>query len=389
LILLQILFWFFIALIFHTYVLFPYLLQLITRNKRQNEILFPASSEELPHVDIIFSAYNEETVIAEKIESTFASNYPIHKIHLYIGSDASNDRSDSIIDEYRKKFPSIVFIKFPKTGKVGIVNELVNKSSSPIIILTDANVFFNHDTIYQLVKHFKNKNIGLVGGNILNEKYKKEGISIQERSYQERENRIKYQEGLWDGVMIGAAGGCYSIRRENFYPVPQNFLVDDFYITMSVLKEGRKAINELNAIAYEDVSNNIKEEFRRKARISAGNFQNLAFFSDLLRPFTPLGFCFISHKVMRWLTPFFIIFVIFSNMILTGISEVYNLIFIGQLIILFIPLFDWLLKKVKINFRLFRFITHFYGMNIALLAGFIKFLTGVKSSVWQPTVRNQ
>jgi cellulose synthase/poly-beta-1,6-N-acetylglucosamine synthase-like glycosyltransferase len=375
--------------IFHTYVLFPYLLKLITRNKSQNKIIFEASSGELPHVDIIFSAYNEEAVIAEKIESTYASNYPSNKIHLFIGSDSSSDRTDNIIEEYKIKYPSIVFVKFPKTGKAGIVNELVKKSSSPALILTDANVFFNPDTIYQLVKHYKNPNIGLVAGNIFNEKFKQGGISLQEGTYLERENWIKYHEGLWDGVMIGAFGGCYSLRRENFSIVPSNFLVDDFYITMNVLKQGKKAISELNAIAYEDVSNNITEEFRRKARISAGNFQNLVFFSDLLWPFTPLGFCFISHKVMRWLTPFFIIFVMISNMFLIGLNELYSFTFVGQLILLSIPLFDSFLKLLNINFKLFRFITHFYGMNIALLAGFIKFLTGVKSSVWQPTERNQ
>jgi hypothetical protein len=102
-----------------------------------------------------------------------------------------------------------------------------------------------------------------------------------------------------------------------------------------------------------------------------------------------MGFCFISHKVMRWLTPFFIIFAMISNAFLLEYHPLYNFIFAGQLALLSIPFVDWILRRLTINIKLFRFITHFYGMNVALLAGFIKFLRGVKTSVWKPTERNQ
>src|SRR6185437_15691809 len=159
--------------------------------------------------------------------------------------------------------------------KSEIINDLYRQSSSAIIVSTDANVFFEEDTLYHLIKHYKEETIGLVGGNILNPEFKKTGISFQEKKYLERENRIKYLEGISMGAMIGAFGGCYSIRRNLFVAVPLNWLVDDFYIGMQVLRQGKKTINELSAICTEDVSNKIMEEFRRKVRISAGNFQNL------------------------------------------------------------------------------------------------------------------
>ena len=190
--------------------------------------------------------------------------------------------------------------------------------------------------------------------------------------------------------MMGAFGGCFAIRRENFSPVPSNFLVDDFYITMNVLAHNKKAINELDAIAYEDISNKITEEFRRKARISAGNFQNMKHFGGLLwPPYSRVGFNFFSHKVVRWITPFLIIAAFLTNLFLIQANVFYMWIFVAQLILLLIPLLDWLLKNINVNFRFLRFITHFYGMNLALLVGFFKFITGVKSSVWRPTERNQ
>src|SRR5690606_16045091 len=100
-----------------------------------------------------------------------------------------------------------------------------------------------------------------------------------------------YREGLIWGTMMGAFGGLYSIRKSFFAPVPRNFLVDDFYITMHALAKGKLAINELSAVSYEDASNKISEEFRRKVRISAGNFQNLSVYKKLLwPPFTGLAF---------------------------------------------------------------------------------------------------
>jgi cellulose synthase/poly-beta-1,6-N-acetylglucosamine synthase-like glycosyltransferase len=389
-IIVQIIFWGSILLILHSYVIFPFLLAYLSKEKRINDVVYEEEVEALPYVDIILSAYNEEAVIERKIESTFNTSYPISKIKFFIGSDASTDKTDEIIKRLQQKYSSIVFKRFNRSGKIQIVNQLVNSSSSNIIILTDANVYFTRDTIYHLVKHFKNETIGIVGGNVFNEERKTDGVSQQEGSYLKRENQIKYQEGIWKGVMIGAYGACYSMRRELYTMIPSNFLVDDFYLTMNVYKKDFKGILEPNAVAYEEMSTKISEEFRRKSRISAGNFQNLFYFKGLLwHPFTPLSFCFFSHKVLRWKTPFLIIIIFLSNLLLWKVNELYLIALLGQSALLLIPLFDWVLKNININFKLLRFITHFYGMNLALLLGFIKYISGVKSSVWKPTERNQ
>jgi cellulose synthase/poly-beta-1,6-N-acetylglucosamine synthase-like glycosyltransferase len=153
-----------------------------------------------------------------------------------------------------------------------------------VLILTDANVYFEPDTIFELTKHYKNPAIGLVGALILNTNVKKTGISYQEKTYLSLENKIKFAEGVLGGAMIGAFGGAFSIRRDVYKPVPPKFIVDDFYITMQVLAQGKQAILEPSAVVYEDVANVPAEEFRRKVRISTGNFQNLREFRGLLIP---------------------------------------------------------------------------------------------------------
>ena len=387
----QILFWLCAFLIVHSYVFFPWILSVLSKNKKQNSNIFSLDDASLPKVTILLAAYNEEKVIEQKILSTFKTNYPLDKIEFLIGSDASTDRTNSIIEKYSSQYPQIKLHHFAgRTGKAGIINELSDKASNDIFILTDANVFFKEDTIYQMVKHYKNNSIALVGGNILNVRLKRDGISVQEKSYLDRENIIKYQEGVLWGTMIGAFGGCYSVRRTHYAKVPPRYFMDDFFITMHALGKGGKAINELDATCYEDISNKISEEFRRKVRISIGNFQNLTRYAGLLwPPYKALGFCFLSHKVLRWKGPLYMLVMILSSAMLWDYSVFYQVLLGLQILALFIPLFDELLKKLNIHNSLLRFISHFYIMNLALLVGLIRFIFGVKSNVWKPTERFQ
>lgn len=386
---LQIVFWICWLLVVHSYVFFPMILTILTGRKKNNNIVY-TTSEELPHVDILLAVYNEQVVIEKKIQSTFATNYPLDKIHFYIGSDHSTDATNTIIERYKAQYPQISLTVFPgRTGKPNIINQLVENSSSPILVLTDANVFFNRDTIYELVKHYKKEEIAVVGANLINNEHRKEGIAVQENEYLKRENLIKYQEGVLWGAMIGAFGGCFAIRREEYKPAPKNHIVDDFYISMSVFKNGKKAINELSAVYYEDITDKIQEEFRRKVRISIGNFQNLKSLRSLLWPLNSgLAFSFISHKILRWLAPVFIISALLVNLFLLPVHDVYKLTFIGQLTLIVIPFIDYLLKKIQVHISLFRFVSHFYVMNLALLIGLFNYLTGVKTNIWKPTERN-
>ncbi len=388
----QILFWFSVLAIFHSYVLFPFILKILAKNKEVNQDVFKLSDSNLPKVSILMSLYNEEDVISEKIESILKSNYPSEKLEIIVGSDNCDDNTNDIVSALCKENPNLFFFPFTtRQGKPSIINQLQKKSIGTIIIITDANVIFSENTIFEMVKHYKNSNIGLVDTRMTNtkESISKTGISIQESSYNSREVKIKQNESLIWGTMMGPFGGCYSLRNDLFKDVPVNFLVDDFYINMNVLKQNKKAINCMNAIVYEDVSNNIKDEFRRKIRISTGNFQNLATFKNLLfSKAKGLSFSFFSHKVLRWFGPFLLIIAFLSNLFLIKF-DFYKISIIIFLATFILPFIDVILKKQKINISIFRFITHFYTMNIALLIGFFRFLSGVKSGVWQPTKRNQ
>jgi cellulose synthase/poly-beta-1,6-N-acetylglucosamine synthase-like glycosyltransferase len=367
--------------ILHTYFFYPIFLTLFAGNKTSK-----VEENTSFKVAVLIAAYNEEKVIGLKIESILNSSYPQENITVYIGSDASTDQTNSIIETYSKKYTNIHLINFPgRTGKAGIINQLALDCKEEFFILTDANVIFEKNTIKELVKYFVDPDVKQVCANI--QKISEKNISIQpiEKNYLNLENRIKSLESDTWQLVIGAEGGCYAIRKDSYNPVPKNFFMDDFYITMGVLNKGGKVLFANEAICYEDLPSQSSEEFKRKVRISIGNYQNLSVYNHLLWPFwKPLGYAFLSHKVLRWLTPFLLMSMYGSSLILALHSKLFLLLTLVQFVFFALPMFIPFLNNIKPLL----FIAHFYNMNYALLKGFMIYLKGVKSSVWEPTKRN-
>ena len=111
--------------IFHTYIFYPFLLYVFSKIKKKQPTHVFESTDKWPEIAVICAAYNEEKVIEEKIKSTFATSYPKEKIKFYIGTDACNDNTVSIIKKLQEKHPTITLVEFTeRTGKIGIINNL-------------------------------------------------------------------------------------------------------------------------------------------------------------------------------------------------------------------------------------------------------------------------
>ena len=388
-ILLEIIFWICLTFILHTYLFYHLSIRIFARNKKGNTKIFKIE-DEIPFVSILIAAHNEETVISDKILSIVNSSFPETKIEVLVGSDCSTDKTNTIIEQLIKEYACISIVKFEnRTGKIGVINSLIEKAKYDLVLLTDANVMFDKQSIFELVKHFKNEEIGLVDSKMINIGIKKDGISLQEKTYISTEVSSKNAESLLWGTMMGPFGGCFALRKKLWEKIPSHFLVDDFFINMLVLQKGFKSINEPNAIVFEDVSNDLNDEFRRKIRISSGNFQNLFHYKHLLFDFSWIAFSFFSHKVLRWLTPFFILSMISILPFMIENHRFYFYFLVGILFCFSLVTIDFLLKSLKVNIKVLRFLTHFTLMNVALFIGFLNYLKGVKSSIWEPTRRNQ
>jgi cellulose synthase/poly-beta-1,6-N-acetylglucosamine synthase-like glycosyltransferase len=394
---LNFIFWISIFALLHTYIFYPLLLKFLANGRSAHHIFYKKEIE-LPVVSIIMSLYNEETVIKEKLESLLAIDYPAEKLFIYIGSDCSADETNAIVAAVASEQTNIFFFPFQeRRGKPSVINDLsaaalkINPvSAEHIFLITDANVILTPQTVKQLVRHFKDEKIAVVDANMVNTGLREQGISKSEKQYISSEVYLKYREGLVWGKMMGPFGGCYTIRTTHFSTVPGHFLVDDFYITMRVFEKGGQAINDLEAVVYEAASHDMGVEFRRKARIAAGSYQNLFTFPHLWLPkWSTLNFAFFSHKVLRWWGPFFMIFILISSLVLAYQGHVFfQLVVIGQAIFyIIIPILDKLLRSLGHHQFILRSLTYFITMNMALLKGFFKFLNGIEAGVWERTKR--
>lgn len=357
-------------------------------------------NDQWPFVSVVMSLYNEAAVISDKLDSLLKVEYPPDRLAVFIGSDASSDQTNQIVGAFARKYPLFRFYPFEaRRGKPLVINDLVSRvlqdnppAPDHVLLITDANVLLTPETLHSLARHFSDPEMAIVDAHMVHTGMKSAGISKSENQYISGEVALKNREGLLWGAMIGPFGGCYAVRSDYFHPVPPNFLVDDFFIAMKALEKGGKAVNDLEAICYEGVSHQIQQEYRRKARIAAGNFQNLATFFHLWwPPITKLGFAFFSHKVLRWFGPFFLLTMLVCAAVLWALGNLFFgavLIFLlGAMVV--IPLLDYLFQLLKINILLFRNVRYFVFMNIALLEGFFRYFKGIKNNVWEPVNRQQ
>jgi cellulose synthase/poly-beta-1,6-N-acetylglucosamine synthase-like glycosyltransferase len=355
--------------------------------------------DEWPRVAVLMAAFNEAAVIERKLRNLLDTDYPAQQIEIWVGTDACSDETDSIISRLAAEDSRIRHVPFAiRTGKPEIINQLAAQVNAPILVLTDAKAFFDRQTLPQLVAPLLMPNVGLVGAGIQNQETV-EGIGGQERYYFARESRIKHCQSLLHGTMIGSFGSGYALHRALYRPTPQRFIGDDFYITAQVLLQGHRAILNPEARVFQRTSTDPSDEYRRKRRIATGNYQNLFLLRSLLwSPIPGLSFHYWSHKVLRWLTPFFLMLSLMASVGLLGVLKGHPLgerIVFGLLLLQLLPLMlvlaDRLLRLSGGSSAalpgFLRYLSHFYHMNLAMLVGAGLYLRGVKSNTWNPTPR--
>lgn len=377
--LMQLLFWLALVLVLHTYVVYPE--WMLRRGKKYQNI--EQDPEEWPTVDLLLAAYNEEAVIDRKIQSCLESDYPKEKLRLWIGSDRSSDGTDEIVRNWSERDVRVQLVRFDsRTGKPEIINTLVQRSNAEILVPSDADTFFEPGMLKALVRRFNNAKVGGVQARFISEADPEKDVASQELGYNDRELRIKKGQSI-SGAVIGAYGACYALRRKVYVPVPKGFLVDDFFIFMKVLEQGYQTVYAEDAVCSLEVSGESKTEFKRKARIGMGNYQNFFALRAFWNPFSGIAAGYYwSHKVLRWFTPFLLLLLLPVNGWLACSSLFYQQIFVIQLSLYALWLIDSLLKPMEVHIKPLRYLSHFFRMNLALLLGFFRYLKGGSSGTW-------
>jgi cellulose synthase/poly-beta-1,6-N-acetylglucosamine synthase-like glycosyltransferase len=387
-----ILFWLAVGVILHTYVLYPLVLVLLDGLAQArsawgylggNERRRPPAQIGLPHVSVLIAAYNEAACIEGRIENLLAQDYPADKLEILVGSDASTDETDAIVQRYAAR--GVRLSRGERTGKAGVLNRLVGLAKGEALVMTDANTNFEKDAILRLVQPLRHREVGLVCGRL--RLHSPAGAPVAEGAYWKLESVLKLYESRRGGVM-GANGGIYAVRKELFPPLAAGTVVDDFVAALRVLESGHEVRYEPEAVAHEETAPDHVNEYRRRVRISAGCFRALSQHRGLLSPrhgFT--AFSLWSHKVLRWFVPEAMVVVLATNFALAFNSRFYSTLLLAQCAAYGLATMG-LLGATPRRFRaLSDAAAHFVEMNAALMVGFFKFSAGTQGQTWTRTDR--
>ena len=371
---LTLLFWFLVVLIVYAYFGYPLLVYLLARFN-------PQSIEKgniTPKVSFITVAYNEEDCIKEKIENSFSLDYPRNKLDIIFVSDGSTDSTNKIASEYSGR--GIKFIKFDsRRGKASCLNDAVSESDGEILVFSDANVIYEKGAIKKLVKNFEDNRIGGVTGEVhyyIDKSSSNEGEGL----FAKYERFIRNCESKFYSL-IGVNGAMYAIRKELYIPIREDIVTDDFVIALNVIVQGYKIAYEPEAKGIEKIYSSAKDEFIRKVRMIAGGYQALNEFKERYKeiPF-PVVFELISHKLFRWLVPFFLVGIFIVNMFLLDLT-VYRFFFILQIFFYLVVLLGYIFEKRRIVSPL-SYLYYFVAVNLAGIFGLFKFITGTQKVTW-------
>lgn len=363
-----------IALFLYPLVVYPVLVWALSR-------LFPEPVRKslpspLPFVSFIVPAYNEESVIEEKIRNTLDLAYPPDRIEIIVASDGSSDRTVDLALRFKESRLRVLDFR-ERRGKLPSLTEAISLARGEIVAFSDASAILKPDALLKVVENFSDPTVGCVSGRYLIEKDRNallDGRSSGERGYFEFEVFQRCQESLFHST-LGAHGAFYALRRSLFPSLPPGVINDDFVIPMLILGKGYRTVYESRAVAAEWHQTTIKGEFRRRIRISHGNFQQIGILRSLLGFGNPkASFVFWSHKVIRAFQPFYLVVIFLVPLFLGGkgfmaFFDLQALFYLLGTVALFLP------RPRKI----LAIPLYFVMGNLAILAGFVRQLRQGKS----------
>jgi glycosyltransferase involved in cell wall biosynthesis len=334
---------------------------------------------------MVVSLHNEERLIHQRIDNFEALDYPPEKLELLLGDDCSTDRTRTMIRERRARNPRLRLVEFDThQGKTAVINALVPQARGEIIAFTDANTFWQPDALRRMARHYADPHVGTVGGRLVLRSAT--GVNIDD-NYWRYETLQKHREGEL-GVVLGAPGGIYTMRKELFRPLRSDVIqIDDFIWPVSVYWQGYRGVNEPAAVAHEEAAPFVEAEFRRKVRIGTGDYRALWECRQLLNPLRGwVSFAFWSHKVLRWAAPFLLIAVLLSNFFLLD-RILYRWLLAGQALFYFGAVLGiWVSREKHLLAKICRVPYYFLGSNAALLVGCYKCVTGRQQAAWSQKV---
>jgi len=382
------LFWLSITFIFYTYIGYPFMLSFFAGFRKDTQ--GPLYTDYL--VTVLITAYNEEAVIAKKIENTLKLEYPQDRLQIIIAADGSSDRTPEIVREFGDRI-ELNYIP-TRQGKMAAINRAFPMVRGDIVVFSDANNMYEPDALRKLVAPFADGTVGATTGAKL---IIQDGgdLSRAEGIYWKYESWIKINQTKLD-TCTSSVGEMLAVRRDTYMPPPNHIINDDYYIVIDLIRRGFRVCYVPEALSLEHISASERDEITRRARISTGHYQTIFMALQLLpfgRPWAVWHI--ISHKFCRALLPFGFIGMFLSNMLIVLywsnnlsslflLSHPYAQIYLaGQMFFYLLAFIGNVMKIPGFPGKVVYFCAYLVNSNYALLRGFFGYITKKQTSVWQ------
>ena len=298
----RIVFWLSLIGILYTYAGYPAIMWMLARLRPRPWTANPIS----PSVSIVLAVHNGAALLPRKIEHLLGLDYPNIK-EIIIVSDGSTDGTAELLA--RQHHPRLTAIVLPEQcGKAVAVNAGVAQATAEVILFVDIRPEIAPGAIQQLVSNFADPKVGCVAGElILRRECHDDASAAVSGLYWRYEKWIRTCESIC-GSPVGVYGGFYAIRRELAVPQPAGMILDDMFQPLSIIRQGYRSVLDSRACVYDIWPMRIEDEFHRKVRTLAGNFQLFHLAPWTLTPRNPVFFQLVSHKVMRLIVPYLLFF---------------------------------------------------------------------------------
>jgi poly-beta-1,6-N-acetyl-D-glucosamine synthase len=371
----EILFWLALIFIAYTYIGYPIILILLSRLKPQIVKKHPIS----PTVSIIVAARNEEKNIVTRLRNLCEQDYPNNKFEIIIVSDNSTDKTNQLVKSFGDNRITLIAL-YQSSGKALAVNSGVAAAQGEILVFADARQRFEKNVIRELVANFSDPGIGCVSGEMVFLENIDSKVRTEMNAYWRYEKSIRKNESATGSVM-GVSGSIYAMRRNLFKPLPAGTILDDVLTPMNIINQGYRVVFDSDAIAYDSISKDVDQEWRRKVRTLTGNWQLIEFSPWLIIPWSNKDWVrFLSHKIFRILVPFFLVMLLLLNMKLGGFF--YRIFLSAQITCYSLATCGYFFSRFRI-YKIFNVPYFFMVMNIAALFGFFYWVTGKDKQIWK------
>ncbi|MGB7925666.1 MAG: glycosyltransferase family 2 protein [Pyrinomonadaceae bacterium] len=375
----EIIFWLSAAALLYTYVGYPLLLVVVSRLRGRAV----RRADFAPPVSVIITAYNEERDLAAKLENTLALDYERDKLEVIVASDCSTDRTDEIARGFAAR--GVRLHRQPvRLGKTAAQNAAIEQARGEVILFSDATTLYKADVLRVMNRSFADPAVGCVAGRLIYVDPAETSVGRGARSYWEYETFLKRHESH-AGSLIGASGCLYAVRRSAYVPLYHE-ACSDFLIATKMVEQGLRAVYEPDAICMEETNRRTDKELQMRVRVITQTYTDLWRHRSMMNPFRS-GFYavqLLSHKVMRYLMPFFLLALLLTSIALAPRSPFYAAVLIAQAALYATAALSWTLEQFGFHNRVIALPQYFVLANLASVIALYKFLSGERYARWEP-----